>query len=1143
MNLTPNQQKALNIGRHICVTAGAGSGKTTVLVGRYLEILKRDNVKPEQVVAITFTDKAAADMKRRIIEELDKPENSVLRKRHIEQMNTAPISTIHAFCGNILREFPFQAGVPANFNIVQGIDQKLLLNQTIREYMNEIASDPDHIHYEVLRYSIQRYGNRTKLIDLFSTLIEKRDIIDPLIESVYSEHSNSDMPEVWKEFFLNQLPSETEIDEFIQSLFAVLQVATGKNSTEVEKLTSKFEMMTDSNPISPDIRNLLIEIARLITTSSDSIAKRDFLGNRVDVSELQEEIETLESVATKINAAPPIENSDIETDNIFLFNTTKHLLTIYDGIRNDYQSNKLAQGKLDFTDLQLMTRDLLKSNESIRNQLNERHNFYMIDEFQDTNEVQYELVMLLTNYLQNANLFIVGDPKQSIFGFRDADVRVFNKTRAKIEENSGENIQLKENFRSLRKPVGFVNHFFESLMGDGTQSEYDVKFEALTKARDDNEDGTIVILLGNKGEVSMSEYDLIAHHIKSLVGEGKKYEDIAILIRSRTHLPDIEEALISKEIPYLTTGGVGFYQRQEIYDIWNYLHFLNSPTKNHSSLVGILRGPAFCISDTELYEISLQNNASFWEKVLNFQTPSTHLQKAIEIIKHQLQSAHRMPVNQLIHTVVNDTGLIGTLNLGRQGEQRWANYQKLIDLARQIDSDENRPSLSNFISFLDILITDEPREGQAPIENKSGSVEIMTVHSAKGREFPVVILPCLHRSGARTSEPFIDEKVGIGFSPLKPDEKYTKSEPDIVAMMKARAAEKDEAEKKRLFYVAATRAEDRLVLSGALNNYDKTGDLLKWLYEHLGIDNNDDSISINVDVVEYFDQTSIQNSVQLNIPIISRIDVNSHDEFSSHDEELVDFPNIPIQSLQQGSIDQSYSVIELANYSRCPLRYQLEHVLRIPPINHNQAVKNSEVLDHVVRHVLFHVIHRHDRYDLERLIEQTLENYNDTNYDSKISLHREEIIEQILNYKNSEIADLIHASTNKINNRSIHADINGQIISCRIDRIFKDQGGNLQGINFITYNEYDMEYYEPEMELIGLLMNKAYPEQQSVTVNYYNVQKNKNHIQCYNHSDFQELSDNWLTKINSLQQENYCRNPLQCCSCQYSDSQGQCIVN
>lgn len=1142
MNLTPNQENALNIDRHICVTAGAGSGKTTVLVDRYLEILKQDDVTPEQVVAITFTDKAAAEMKSRIVEKLNEVENVALRNRHIEQMNTAPISTIHSFCGNILREFPFQAGVPANFNIIQGIDQKLLLNQTIQENLSEIANSPDHLNYESLRHSLQRFGNRKKLFDLLTTLMDKRDILDPLIESVYSEHCNSEIPEVWKELFLDQLPSENDIDEFLHSLSAVLEIATGKNTTEVEVLTSKLEMLAEKNPDSPDIWNLLNAIVCLITISSDKIAKRDFLGNRVDVSELQEEINLLESVATKIKSAPTIDHTNTETDDLYLLETTKHLLTLYRGIRNDYQNNKLAQGKLDFTDLQLMTRDLLKSNEIIRNKLIERHSYYMIDEYQDTNEVQYQLVMLLTNHLQDANLFIVGDPKQSIFGFRGADVRIFNKTRTKIEENGGENIQLKENFRSLRIPVGFVNHFFESLMGDGTQSEFDVPFEALTKGRSDNEDGGVEILLGNRGEGSVSEYRLIAHHINRLVADGRNYEEIAILIRSRSHLADLEEALISAGIPYLTTGGVGFYQRQEIYDIWNYLNFLNNPEKNHTSLVGILRGPAFGISDTELYEISLQRGNSFWVKAKCFPTPSTHLSNAIDMIEKQIQFTHRIPVNQLIHSLVNDTGLVGTLNLGRQGQQRYANYQKLLDLARQFDSDENSQTLSDFITFLDILITDEPREGQAPIDNISGSVEIMTVHSAKGKQFPVVILPCLHRRGGSTTEPFIDEEIGIGFSPLNPDDAYTKTEPEIVEMMKVRASEKDEAEKKRLFYVAATRARDRLVLSGALNKSGKTDNLLKWLFEHLGISDDGENVKLDVDVDEYSEQTIHRNPVQLNIPIIDRIDVKSLDDTSSNDLIAADFPELPLESLQQSSIESSYSVNELADYARCPLRYQLEHVLRIPPVGISQSHRDSEIIDYVVRSVLLQVNNRKDRHYLERIIERAYENCPDTNRTSLTTVVREQIIEHVMNFQNSEIAEMIHASTESEKNRSIHADINGQIISCRIDRTFKDQVGRWNGMNFITNSQYEAEYYEPEMELICLLLHKSYPEQESVTLYYYNSLLNQYRTLTYSDNDFRGIIDRLNTNVVLLQQGNYNQNLSQCSSCHYADSQEQCIV-
>ena len=157
----------------------------------------------------------------------------------------------------------------------------------------------------------------------------------------------------------------------------------------------------------------------------------------------------------------------METDDDFLLSTIRDLLTLYTRISEAYRTAKLSQGKLDFTDLQLKTRDLVRNNADIRQKLVSRHQYYMVDEYQDTNELQYELVMLLTNELNGANLFIVGDPKQSIYAFRGADVRVFTKTKQKIVDEGGADIRLTENFRSLRDTVGFVNYFFNHLMGDG----------------------------------------------------------------------------------------------------------------------------------------------------------------------------------------------------------------------------------------------------------------------------------------------------------------------------------------------------------------------------------------------------------------------------------------------------------------------------------------------------------------------------------------------------------------------------------------------------------------------------------------------------------------------------------------------------
>jgi len=1165
MRLTPSQQQALEIDRHICVTAGAGSGKTTVLVDRYLKILREGNVDPQEIVAITFTEKAAAEMKERIIEELSPQEegdgseqdNSLQGFR--EKMSTAHISTIHAFCSRILREFPFQAGVPANFSILQGIDQKLSLQQIIRETLRDIATNLNDPHRTELTRLLQRYGGQQKLVDFFATMINQRDVVAQLMRDIYSERSVSEIRDSWKQDMLTELMSFVDVAEFIRCLNAVLQIAKGKKAEQAKNLTPQLEERCAQNADSPDVLNLLKEIAELITTAGNNIAKRDFLGNRVTTTGIEVEINFLASTAKKIKALPLLEEEkdEVETDDAFLIRTTRDLLTLYKRISTEYQTVKLSQGKLDFTDLQLRTRDLLRNNKEIRQTLIKRHKYYMVDEYQDTNELQYELVMLLTNELQSANLFIVGDPKQSIYGFRGADVRVFEKTKQKITDgNEDSDIRLTENFRSLRDPVGFVNYFFNHLMGDGNENDFEVEYEALTQARPVQTNGAVEILLGKQGEDSADEYTLIAQHIKNMRESGAtisergkngaegerpiQYGDIAILIRSRRHLPDIENALLEADIPHLTTGGVGFYQRQEIYDIWNYLNFLNEPTENQTSLAAILRSPAFGISDTELYEIALQEAANFWDKAQKYQTHSDNLRTAIATLKRHSQFARRMPVNQLIVTIVNETGMIGTLKTGKQGEQRWSNYQKLLELARNFDGDENKPILPDFIEFLDILITEEPQEGQAPIEASSGAVRIMTIHAAKGLQFPIVILPRLDRGAQIDREPFIDEAFGIGFSPLKPDDGYRKTEPEIVAHIKNRGNARETAEKKRLFYVGATRAQDRLILSGTLPASGKPQQMLEWLYKHLNIGAEDDSLSLPVALEMFADNRTSLHSFPLQIPISRALaDTESTDKIS---DEItpVDFPE-PLRKLEPTGTSAAFSVAELANYARCPLRYQLENVLRIPVNGQEELDQDEDETDAALRSALARITEQSDIEDLDTTIDEALERYPEVTVESKVG-NRSSLLQHVHNFINSELGETALSASRIQTNQHIHADINGHIVDGRCDRLFKDETGNYQIINYKTDEPQNLDTPDPEMELYSLLVHRRYPNQSTVTINLFFTEHGQSKQMHFSPAQLQEAQEQWEKKILALQRGDYEKNLEHCCSCPYADPDGQCII-
>ncbi len=1143
MKPTPQQIHALNIEKNICVTAGAGSGKTTVLVARYTQILKQGKARPREIVAITFTEKAAAEMKGRIIVEIKAMEDTDLREAFLEEMNVSPISTIHAFCSRILREFPFQAGIPANFSILQGIDQTLLLRHTIKKTLDDIASNPEDSHYTDLKHSLQRYNNRSKLTELFSTMVGNRDMVSKLIVERYNNAGN-DIYDFWNQHITN--------NRWLECLTPVLNIAQGPNAPEVNVLTNKLSTITDSI----EAHKLRKQIAELITTKNGNIAKRDFIGTKVDITDHEKEIKYLESLAKNLKSSSPLENESDETDDQYLIRTTEHLMSLYKRILNDYQNYKLSQGKLDFEDLQLKTRDLLKKNQNIRKELIERYKYYMIDEYQDINELQNELVRLLTNDLQACNVFIVGDPKQSIYGFRGADVRVFNKTQQQIE-NEGEKIILSENFRSLRNPLAFTNFFFDQLMGEGVESEYEVKFESLTKARNSDSDGIVEILLGDKRDDASNEYTLIAKHIKRMIvkkeniwfrknGEDEiprpiEYGDIAILIRSRRHLPEIEQALIAADIPYLTTGGVGFYQRQEIYDIWNYISFLNNPTKNDTSLIGILRGPAFAISDTELFEMSRQSGNDFWHKTQNYHNVSDKLNNAITILKNHKQIAMRTSISQLIMTIVNQTGLIGTLKIGHQGQQKWANYQKLLDLARSFDGDEDRQTLSDFIEFLDILITEEPREGQAPIEESSEAVQIMTIHSAKGKQFPIVILPSLNRTGRYAQEPFIDDLLGIGFSPRKPEDAYTKTAPEIITLMKDRANAKDLAEKKRIFYVGATRAKDRLILSGSLNAYGKFDNMLKWLFEILEINESDNTFSKQVHTNEYSNERTETQSHQLNIPIIKQLDNIELDKML--DGPCEDgFSIQPISKINHKVIPASFSVTELANYSRCPLRYQLENVLQIPPIAENKTDNDEAELESAIHRVLSRIQHPSHIQNPNSLIMQTIKSISESTGQSNSSDLSDAVKIHIRNFTNTELAQNAISASKTFFNHKIFADIQGHIISCKIDRLFSDQTGQLHAINFVTSKKEKQEYYKHEMELMGLLIHQSAPNIPHVTINYFFTNSGNCEKICIDEKHCPEISNACVQNINSLQQNKYTKNLNHCSSCIYSDALSQCIV-
>ena len=1205
MEFTLNQKKAHDLNRHISVSAGAGSGKTAVLVHRYLKILLEKNMHPNQVVAITFTEKAAAELKQRIVREINTRLAEGTHRARLEglraRMISAQISTIHSFCARILREYPVESGVDAGFSVLQGIEYRFILSEIIESTLKEIAGRREGDAARAQLVDLLRMFGKPRLEGLLYQLASQRDPLDRLVRDLYSL-TDADVLDYWRGFSQAQLTLSLEnqfpLDRWLDCLNAVLGIATGKNAATVRELAADIRRDLPAHAAIPT----LTDIASLILTQKGDIRKRDFLGNRAKTDAITAEIDFLAAAVTHVQSFPAFTD-----DDALLIRVTRPLLAIYRQIQHTYERHKLQQGQLDFDDLQFKVKELL-GQESIRGRLAQRYSYIMVDEYQDTNRLQYEILKPLISDFGSGNLFIVGDQKQSIYGFRGADVRVFHQTQREMtdyqsaltdncagdaedlpasESEMRGDLHLPENFRLLRNLVGFINLVFQPIMGTAGWNEFEVAYEPLIKGRANDKPGDVELIISSKGEAEGDEEnDLIAARIRHLIGtkatvwdrdsEGERpreirYGDIAILIRSRTRLPEIESALLTADIPYKITGGIGFYQRQEIYDIGNYLQFLSHPDDD-VALAGILRAPFFGLSDVALYEIAQQPIVgSFWQKVQAYaaleeaetQSAAVQICHAVETLQSHLGLCHRLSISTLIRGIVNGTAMSGVLPVGRQGEQRWANYEKLLGIAREFERTGFK-DLFDFLERLNLLIEEEEREGQATTQLTDDAVQVMTVHAAKGLEFPVVILPHLDRRFRYDSEPFIDDALGIGISPANPDEGYRTSEPAVTQLMKQRAKDKTEAEEKRLFYVAATRARDRLILSGTLDRKGNAGGWFGWLLATLGISGmppqsaGEEEIQRLV-MIEALSEGGTK-PISFDLPI--RI-VKSLDALDFVEEEIpktpppTAFPAFDIDLVAPSPVGETFTVTALTTYAHCPTKFYLEHRLRVPgaieQVESGEAWQDeTEVFplhesadpehDGSARGTAVHEVlaQLQIRADCERDLEPLIRAVSG-------AVSAQTVREHVGNFLDSAIGVVALSTEESACDRHIYAQLGSHVISGNVDRMFKDLSGWWHLVDYktdvIDRSEIDgrVEHYRPQVELYALLVHRLYPAQRVIPVTIFFTHLAETYSMGWTAEELQGISQAWLERIKAIQEGNFGKNTVHCPLCPYFVDE-QCIV-
>lgn len=807
---TPRQQDALVLERDRVVTAGAGSGKTWVLVQRYISILREDpNLRPGNILALTFTDKAAAEMRLKVgkaLREMAAADPSRYEPM-LDDLEGADISTIHSFCSRIVRSEPLSLGLDPDPEVLSEAGARKLFDESFNELLRRSGTSSASIRRLIVDHGVQMLREAmqgmmacrgSSRIDLASedALDRSLSFLDVSLRLMMGR-AEEGLPPLAKALSeLGSLPrpaGEDNATRLVEALSGIIDLASeGGEPGSIVRAFSKVHTLFLT--VKGQKRSLRVLGKKEVWKGSIDVL-RTHLGTVVDFA-----FDNRDLLSYMKDGLDPRARR-----------TISDLAAVYASLESEYARAKRAKRALDFDDMVSMALRLLKRPGSkALEALRSKYSHIMVDEFQDTDPRQWELVRLIRGGDGGAKLFLVGDPKQSIYGFRSSDVRIFSEARGMLE---GDSVVLDRNFRSRREIMEFANSLFPSVMGDGG-SRWGVPFEPLDAVKSDGAKLNIIGVAGREDE-EFREGVAVARLLKRALREGWpvidgkegderpiEIEDIAILVRGRTRLEHYERGFRSEGLPYVVYKGKGFFKRQEISDVIQLLEFLCCPV-NDVALASVLKGPLFSLDDEDLFRISSFPGHTLLEKLRSSPDLSRHGDRLMGYIKW----ARTYPAHIAVGKIISDGALYAMMD-GRRGCR---NLDRLIEIVT-----ETRGTLFDLRDELREMAEGQSGEGEPPLSSKN-AVLLMTIHAAKGLEWPMVVLMGMHHlpKGSDRSFVRVDPDQGLAVKVFDPETGETIRTPSHVEAVLSRE-ELEGEEAKRLLYVACTRAMDHLVLSGRI---------------------------------------------------------------------------------------------------------------------------------------------------------------------------------------------------------------------------------------------------------------------------------------------------------------------------------------
>lgn len=951
-----------------------------MLVERYLHILRQNkNLNIDQIVAITFTNRAANEMRERLRKRLDElletagPEERKQWMDYKRTLDGAIITTIHGFCSRLLREFPVEAQVDPQFILLDEHQAATLLENAVEESLTEFINS-GHEAISRLTAGAGRGRLAETLVELYRNVRGQGLHPGRLNEQAAQSHST------WTQY----RAAFSEVDRLISDLIAARQLPDKAEARRIE-LQRNW----------PRMRGLLLDEHLPLADYCREIAEFREAARPTATGRVSGIVKQLDVLFWGEKREKPYGQVPVLRFDLVAKEYASEALKVLTSIDSRLEETKRQLTVLDFDDLQIRALKLLDQPEVVLRAAR-RYKFFLVDEFQDTNPLQRDLMdRLALKNRKDSNLFIVGDPKQSIYGFRGADVGVFGEMSEALVKAGGTERPLRLNFRSQPQLISFFNLLFARLFtpGEGIDSKHlnelgFVKHEPSHAEREEIVAGPLVefmidTLIGDtaerKAHLSTRERDAqqLARRILSLVNTdsaaappgtphacgpsiGFQYRDIALLFRAMTDVPVYELAFRHANIPYQTVLGKGFYEREEITDLIQLLRFLDNRT-DELALAAVLRSPLCGISDNALLALRLAPAIGETQPGTAPQ-PLRHPRRLFQALRHQseidfiaseerealdraseflrslIDRRNRYPVVDLLRFAVNSSEYTTVIAANFDGAQRLTNVEKLFTLAERFER-SGAHLIRDFVKYVRDFEAIGSRESEGQLDEAANAVTLMTIHQAKGLEFPVVIIPDLQRIPGPKDNWFLLDR-HLGLTVKVPDGRGNQVTGGTFLKFSERAKQREQFENLRLLYVAATRAEDRLILSAVTDEPSKlnTGRdcWLKWIWQALELHNARASgvLDLGSDVqLQFTHNLSDEPSEVFNRPAASTVDSSESSwaqKIDSSQSPSLLFPLLRPVAPKNDRAVHRFSVTQLINYQRCPRQYYFNRVLHVP---------------------------------------------------------------------------------------------------------------------------------------------------------------------------------------------------------------------